>query len=311
MSTGEISNVDIAVCTWNREALLAQTLGSFANLIVPETIELQVLIVDNNSTDQTDQVIAKFQSSPFGSKHNVVSLYETRQGHTYSRNRAIASASGDLLLWTDDDVIVAPDWVDKYVRAANSNPGVSFWGSVIKPTFEKQVPAWIEQNWETLKGCFADRGLGDQHVEFSTSQLPYGANFAIRTAVQKQFPFDCDLGRRGDQVLGEDELDLMRRLLAEGHRGVWVPNAVVEHLIPPERATEKFVYEYFIGQGQALVAKGQPWHHDAKRLKREATVERLKYLAKRNLAASPVWVGHLIRSALAKGQFDAIEPKTR
>lgn len=306
MSTGEITNVEIAVCTWNRHDLLAQTLNSFANLGVPEKIQLRVLIVDNHSTDQTPHVIKDFQASQFGIRHSVVPLHETNQGHTFSRNRAVESANGDLLIWTDDDVIVAPDWISKYVRAANSNPKVAFWGSVIEPSFQNEMPTWIGQNWETLKGCFAHRDLGDQSLELTPSQLPYGANFAIRTHVQKKFLFDCELGRRGNEVVGEDELDLMRRLLAEGHRGIWVPGAVVQHLIPPERATEKFVYDYFVGQGRALVAKGQPWHNDVQRLKQESRREFIKYRAKRWFAASPVWVGHMIRSALAQGQFEAM-----
>jgi glycosyltransferase involved in cell wall biosynthesis len=306
MSTGEIRQVEIAVCTWNRQSLLAQTLTSFARLEIPDKIQLGFLIVDNNSTDKTAQVIREFQSSEFGQKHDVLALHEAKQGHTFSRNCAVESASGDLLLWTDDDVVVSADWVARYVNAANRSPDHAFWGSVIEPKFEADMPKWIEQNWEILKGCFAHRDLGDHAVEFSESRMPYGANFAIRTTVQKECPFDCDLGRRGEEVVGEDELDLMRRLLAQGYRGAWVPGAVVQHCIPPDRASEKFVYDYFVGQGRALVAKGEPWHSNVKRLKRESTLEQLKYRTKRRISPSPVWVGHLIRSALAQGQFDAI-----
>lgn len=306
MSTGEITQVEIAVCTWNRQALLSQTLQSFTRLDVPENIQLSVLIVDNNSTDQTTQVIEEFCDSAFGQDHNVVALHEKQQGHTFSRNRAVESASGDLLLWTDDDVVVSPDWVARYVRAANQGPEFTFWGSVIEPKFEGDVPNWIEQNWEILRGCFAHRDLGDQRLEFSATRLPYGANFAVRTEVQKEFQFDCELGRRGDQVVGEDELELMRRLLARGYRGAWVPGAVVQHFIPPDRASEKYVYDYFVGQGRALVAKDQPWHTNARRMKRESTLESLKYRTKRRISPSPVWVGHMIRSALAQGQFEAL-----
>ena len=77
--------------------------------------------------------------------------------------------------------------------------------------------------------------------------------------MQRANLFDPDLGRRADAVLGEDELELMRRLLAAGHQGRWVPGAVVEHLIPADRASAKYVYDYFVGQGRNLVLKGEGW----------------------------------------------------
>lgn len=306
MSTGEITNVDVAICTWNRSALLAQTFDSLSRVDVPPHVRLRVLIVDNNSTDRTPMLIQEFQNSPFGHKHEIVPLHEPRQGHTFSRNQAVKSANSDLMIWTDDDVIVATNWIAKYVHAANANPDVALWGSVIEPRFETPTPKWVSENWAILKGCFAHRDLGPQSVEFTACRLPYGANFAIRTEVQKQFLYDTELGRRGREVAGEDELDMMRRLLAAGHRGVWVPGAVVEHMIPAERATERYVYDYFAGQGRALVAREQPWHRNAKQMKRESVFEYLKYRAKRRFTKSTVWVSHLIRSALAQGQFESL-----
>lgn len=305
MSSQVITKVDIAICTWNRDALLAQTLDSVIKLRVPDSVSLSVLIVDNNSTDHTTSVVESFAAT-IGPRAMVVPLQEVNQGHTFSRNKAIDSVTGDLVLWTDDDVILATDWVERYVEAANSESDAVFWGSVIEPTFESGRPDWIQQNWDILRGCFAHRDLGDQPISLSANRLPYGANFAIRADIQKQFRYATELGRRGDQVLGEDELDLFRRLLSAGHSGNWVPGAVVEHIIPEDRATEKYVHDYFVGQGRALVAKDEPWHRDATRMKSEARAEYVKYKMKRPLANSKTWVSHLIRSALAQGQHEAL-----
>ena len=167
-------------------------------------------------------------------------------------------------------------------------------------------PKWIANNWDALSGCFATRDLGDEPLEFSADRLPYGANFAVRGEVQRANLFDPELGRRADAVLGEDELDLMRRLLAAGHRGQWVPGSVVEHLIPPERATTKYVYDYFVGQGRNLVLKGEGWGADADQLKREAMAEHRRFWWKRFYAGNQQWCSHLIRSALAMGQWQAM-----
>jgi glycosyltransferase involved in cell wall biosynthesis len=311
MSSHVITQADIAICTWNRDLLLAQTLDSLIKLRVPDCLSLTVLIVDNNSTDDTRNVIERFDAA-IGEKTSVVSLKEPSQGHTYCRNTAIESATGQLMLWTDDDVILAPDWLERYVAATEADSDAVFWGSVIEPIFQSGRPDWIEQNWVILKACFAHRDLGDQPVSFDPTRLPYGANFAIRTDAQREFRYATELGRRGDAVLGEDELDLFRRLLAAGYRGNWVPGAVVEHVIPPQRASEKYVYDYFVGQGRALVAKGEPWHVDVAKLKSESRAQYIKYKLKRPLADSKTWVSHMIRSALAQGQYEALtsEPST-
>ena len=305
MSTN-INKVDIAVCTWNRPRLLKQTLDSFSRLVIPESISLRILVVDNNSANPTANVIKKFLASDFAKAHTVVPLFETQQGHTYSRNCAIDSADSDLMIWTDDDVIVWPGWVSSYVEAANANPKVTFFGGSIEPEFVSRPPDWITDNWEILKGCFAEKKFDASSHELDESRLPFGANFAIRTSVQKEFQFNRELGRRGDKVLGEDELDLFRRLLAQGHRGQWVRGVALKHVIPEDRASEKYVYDYFVGQGQALVSKGMAWHADVDKLKAEAKSEHRSYKLKRFFSASNVWVSHMVRSALAQGQADAL-----
>ena len=307
----EIKTVDIAICTWNRADLLKRTLESVRKLSVPSDVRLSVVVVDNRSTDETQSVIDAFANSNFGKANQIVSAIENQQGHTFARNRAIQSCQGDLVVWTDDDVWVHIDWIEKYVNAARQQPSVAFWGGKIEPQFLESKPKWIEDNWDALSGCFAARDLGDDPVNFSADQLPYGANFAVRGEVQRANLFDPELGRRADAVLGEDELDLMRRLLAAGHSGQWVPDAVVSHMIPRDRATTKYVYDYFVGQGRNLVTKGEGWGTDADQLKREAKAEYRRFWWKRFYTGNQQWCSHLIRSALAMGQWQAMVDSAR
>jgi glycosyltransferase involved in cell wall biosynthesis len=301
--------IDIAICTWNRAKLLGETLRSFANVNIPPGVFVRTLVVNNNSTDDTVQVvndlIAEFNRRENSKQFSIALFTEPQQGHTFSRNRAIAMADSDLMLWTDDDVIVGPNWLGAYLVAAE-NREFAFWGGKVFPRFDPDKPDWIAENWENLKGCFAARDLGDQPLALTADRLPYGANFAIRTSVQKQFPFNTELGRRKNILLGEDELDLFRRLLAAGYRGAWVPESRLEHVISAERASENYVREYFIGQGRALVARGEPWSRSRRKLFWQAVYEFAAYRFTRHWAKSPAWVAHLIRSGLAEGQYLAI-----
>jgi len=95
-------------------------------------------------------------------------------------------------------------------------------------------------------------------------------------------------------------------LLDQGMRGQWVPEAGLTHVIPNSRANEKYVFDYFVGQGRALVAKGNPWHEDRELLIKEAKSEHQKYKLKRLISGPKVWVSHMLRSALAQGQAECL-----
>ncbi|MDB4333776.1 glycosyltransferase family 2 protein [bacterium] len=305
MSRRVVRHVDIAICTWNRCEMLAKALTSLCRMRIPAGVTANVIVVDNNSTDGTSGFLEQFASA-VGEEVSVKILKESQQGHTVCRNRAIESATGDLMLWTDDDIIASEDWLERYLEFVNNDLDSSFWGSVIEPEFPAGMPTWISENWNELKGCFADRNLGLEPLRFHTDRLPYGANFAILTEIQKQYPFDLLLGRRGDAVMGEDEFDLFRRLLDDGHSGTWIPQAKIWHQIPASRSSQKYVYDYFVGQGRALVANNKGWNQEVGELKTESHSEFRKYKLKRIFSKSNVWVSHMIRSGLARGQWEAI-----
>lgn len=300
---GPIEKIDIAICTWNRAQLLEKTIGSLKRLIVPYQVKLRVIVVDNGSTDGTKQVLDSFTSDKeFSKRHSVLILTESQQGHTHARNKAIENLDSDLLIWTDDDVLVDAFLVQNYVEFANENSDVAFFGGKIEPDFEITPEPWITENWDKLKGCFAARDLGEESVTFSKERLPYGANFAIRTDVQKCLLFDVELGRRGQQVHGEDELEMMRRVIDAGFEGSWVPGATVQHFIDRSRMTELYVREYFLGQGRALVAKGEAWSDSERSLKWRSLRKFIAYRFKRQFAPSEQWVSLMLESSLAAGQ---------
>jgi len=296
-----IQSVDIAICTWNRSALLAQTLESLAKLRIPSGIHWRVLVVDNRSTDDTQDTLEAYaEALP------LVILSEPEQGHTHARNRAIKASTAELILWTDDDVIVEPSWLEAYLSAAIRDSDLDFWGGKIEPFFPEGRSPWISENWTQLAGCFAARDLGEQPIELTAESLPYGANFAVRGDVQRKNLFNPDLGRRGGEVVGEDELEFLRRLLAKGHRGRWVPQSRLQHVIPAERASTEYAFDYFVGQGAMLVAKGTPWSKSRWKLRWQYLWHQFNSETGRWFRPSPAWFAHLARAGLALGQWQAL-----
>lgn len=87
--------ITVAVCTWNRARLRDQTLAAMRQLQVPAGVEWELLVVNNNCTDATDDVIERH------STHLPIRrLFEVKQGHSHARNRAVAEATGELIVWT-------------------------------------------------------------------------------------------------------------------------------------------------------------------------------------------------------------------
>ncbi len=238
-------HVTVAICTWNRARLLTQTLTRMRDLRLPDGTTWELLIVNNNCTDDTDAVIARHSDSL-----PLRRLHEPAQGLSNARNCAVAAAQGDLLLWTDDDVLVDPDWITEYVTAVNRFPQAGYFGGTVDPWFAYDPPRWVLTNLDRLDGPFALRRLGPEVRPLTRTEQVFGANMAFRTRLMKDFRFNASLGRIGKEMLSGEETELVTRLQAAGWSGVWVGSARVRHYIPAERLTSAYVWKFFHGIGR-------------------------------------------------------------
>lgn len=254
--TTELTNtmlITVAICTWNRAALLDQTLAEMRNLSVPEGVDWELLVVNNKCTDATDETIAKYsQSLP------IRRLYEPEAGVSNARNCAVREARGEYIMWTDDDVLVAPNWMTAYVAAFHAFPDAAIFGGDIKPWFEGDSPAWLTDNWQVVKNAYATRDFGNSTAPITKFTIPYGANCAIRTSEQRRYIFDPALGNNGSRWLRCEETNLILRMLEDGVPGRWVPDAPVRHYIPRERQTLAYLRQYYYGLGQSTALVDPP-----------------------------------------------------
>jgi glucosyl-dolichyl phosphate glucuronosyltransferase len=236
--------VAAAICTWNRAPLLDKTLRQMRTLRIPAGIEWELLIVNNNCTDDTDRVIDEH------SPHLPIRrLFEEKMGLSNARNRAVTATRGELLLWTDDDVLVDSCWLAEYVSAANRWPAASVFGGKILPWFEAPPPRWLADNLPLLGRYFALRDLGDREIVLD-GELPFGANMAFRTRVLRDYVFDANLGRVGTAMISGEDVQVMRRMQAAGHCVVWVPSASVKHFLPQSRMTFDYMKKLLYCSGR-------------------------------------------------------------
>jgi len=239
--------VTVAICTWNREELLDVTLSSLANLQIPSGVTWKVIVADNNSSDGTAEVVASHRN-----RLPIRRLFVRPQGKSHALNAVIECLEGDLVIWADDDVLIDNRWLASYVQAAQRHPEIGFFGGRINARFLEEEPVWLRPAWSTVCGIYAALDHGDEPFLLDENRLLYGANWAVRVPLHKKYRYDHNLGRCGELLLSGEETDVMRRMLADGHFGMWRPECSVDHLITPERMGIDAIYRYFFGYAESF-----------------------------------------------------------
>jgi len=301
-------DVSIVICTWNRAALLADTLEVLSRIRVPSGVEWECLIVNNGCTDTTNDVIASFaQSMPLRG------LFEPTPGLSRARNHAVREARGDLILFTDDDIHVDREWMAAYIAAAARWPQASYLGGVIEPRYQSEPPAFVIANRKLLHGMLAWHDFGSMERVFREHEEPWGGNMAIRRAVFAHFSFDENLGHRhDDRVMGEESA-LFNSLAASKHQGVWIPAARVKHLVAAKILSAEGIRRHFHSDGRTRVRMGD--RHRTRILKFPHWMSRaLCRVVNRRIdhlraSESSAWVPLLARCAMWEGMLDESEPR--
>lgn len=238
-------DITVAICTWNRADLLDQTLAEMRKLRIPDGVAWELLVVNNNCTDHTDQVIDRHLNDL-----PLRRLFEAKQGHSHARNCAIDAACGELLVWTDDDVLVHEDWLEEYANAWAAFPEAGFFGGPIDPWFESEPPSWMMRHWKEVHGIFVIRDYGPEVRAILEEETPAGANMAFPTHIMKERCFDVRLGRFGATLTGGDDSMYIEELRRRNYQGVWVGTARVRHFLPRQRLTRRFVADWYKGAGR-------------------------------------------------------------
>jgi glycosyltransferase involved in cell wall biosynthesis len=223
----------IAICTWNRSEALAVTLDHLTRLRIPAGVEWELLVVNNNCTDDTDEVCRRFEG-----RLPLRLLHETRPGKSFALNLAISESRGTYILWTDDDVIIDPEWMAILLAAFEREHADWVFGTS-EPEFPGPRPSWYDARF---RGYFAALDYGpNPFVVTDPEQSFYGLNCAgTRGAHVALGGFRSEFGPRGvGGGVGEDT-DIFRRSLQARMKIVYEPRARVRHMIAPARLTKQF-----------------------------------------------------------------------
>jgi glucosyl-dolichyl phosphate glucuronosyltransferase len=240
--------ISVIICTANRSQRLLKTLKSIATSSLPESVEWEVLIVDNNSSDATRQLSEEF--CRYNSTHFRY-VFEPKSGKSHALNRGIVEATGDVLAFTDDDVTVETTWI----RNLTANLEGGKWAGAAGRTFPEQpfeLPNWLSPK---RPHALAPLALFDPPLDAGPLKIsPYGNNMAFHKSVfERHGGFRIDLGPglgSGVPQKSEDS-EFGNRLLAAGEQLRYEPSAIVYHAIPTTRVQKSYFLDWWFDKARA------------------------------------------------------------
>jgi CelD/BcsL family acetyltransferase involved in cellulose biosynthesis/GT2 family glycosyltransferase len=244
--------LSVIVPTFNRARALGETLESLINQQVEPPYE--IIVVDNNSTDDTRAVVEAFaQKAP----NKVRYVFETQQGSSAARNAGIAAARGDILAFVDDDVVAHPDWLSELSATYATHPDAWCVGGKVTLSLPKVLPPWFDPSSNVMVCYLSYQDFGEGVVRVDYPLALSTANFSVRREVLARIGvFDTTLGRFDVGLLCGEDVDLCWRIQQAGGHVYFNSRAAVTHLIPETRVTKGFFREraYWEGRTDALLA---------------------------------------------------------
>jgi len=250
----------VILCTYNRCQSLAKALESVAASRFPEPAEWEVLVVDNNSSDRTRQVVEEFcRRYPGRFRY----LFEPRQGKSHALNSGIREARQEVLAFLDDDVEVDPDWLCNLTAALTHNEWAGAGGRILPEA------GFVPPQWMDTKGRYALAPLAIFDLGPNASELreaPFGTNMAFRREMfLKHGGFRTDLGPQPGSEIRNEDAEFGYRLLERGERFWYEPSAVVYHSVPANRVQKDYFLAWWFDKARADlrqhgIPQGTKWY---------------------------------------------------
>jgi glycosyltransferase involved in cell wall biosynthesis len=278
-----VHSLTVVICTYNRADLLKETLTAVRACAEPLDCDVQIVVVDNNSTDHTPRVIREAQAT---AGYPIVSITEPRQGKSYALNTALEQSRGEVVALTDDDVLPATDWLVRIVRAFRSDSLVFLFGKVLPRWGALPPPELLLRKARDIWGPLALIDYGDEPTRYTTARfrklrLPIGANLAIRRdALERVGGWRTDLGRVDNSLVCGEDRELCVRLFRSGlYEGLYDPQLTVHHFVPASRLSRRYFRRWYFWHGRTLARMVDDFYIDLdlRRVPHVARVPRFIY----------------------------------
>lgn len=243
--------VSVVICSYNRAAYIGGALDSLYQQTA-KLADFEVIVVDNNSTDGTDQVFEKWRAAhPDGSFYYTT---ETQQGASFARNKGAQLAKGAWLCFMDDDAIATPEYIQNILRHTQEHPDVLGFGGKIIPKYIPAEPKWMSYYVSSLVGNFDYAPIA---CAFENGKYPLESNMIMKkSAFDLVGGFNTAIpGVVGTLRIGGEGKELFYKIIALGEKIYYDPSLLVYHVVEVEKLTPAYMYRVASGIGRGERAR--------------------------------------------------------
>jgi len=239
-------DLSIVFATRDRATQLRQTLAAY-EVLDTHDLSWEIVVIDNDSRDDTATVLqAASTYLP------LVTLHVAAGGQNRARNAALGCLRGDLVIFTDDDVIPDAQCLNAYTAAAARWPHDVIFGARIDPAFPAGTPDWMRSDAFDF-GTTAFARYAPRSDEGPVKTHPYGPSFALRRCALPGHYFPENLGPQSGGYAMGGEAAFLSQIAAAGHRYIHVPTARVQHVVRPEQIGKDWLLQRAQNKGRGQV----------------------------------------------------------
>jgi glucosyl-dolichyl phosphate glucuronosyltransferase len=251
--SSSVRHLTVLICTYNRAADLRKAVHSAVGQQGLESGAYEVIVVDNNSTDGTRDVVAGF-GPPTGVELRY--YFEQRQGKSHALNTGLSNAAGAIVSIIDDDQIMPPNYAAELLRLFGEHPEASFIGGKVLPVWESEPPTWLtSERWSPI----GMSDYGDEPFLVNAKRPVCLLTCAFRLAdLNAVGGFRTELGVTGSAMGSTEDAELLERLWSSGRPGRYEPSLVLRHLAPARRLTQSYYRRWHRGHGRYSALRREP-----------------------------------------------------
>jgi len=248
MIKDNLNKITIAICTHNRGKILCESVQKIIDTCCIKDF-VEILIVDNASTDDTARAIQQIINYGLGKNVTISTCHEEKLGLSNARNRAIAECKTSIIAFIDDDAYIDSTWCDAiYQEFSENNDAVGCGGPVIA-VYEVPRPEWLSNR---LMWAYSVGDHGNKDRDYKYPEHPLGVNMAFNLSNLNGLRFNESLGRKGESLVSWEESDFFKNLNNKRAKVKYSCKAIVYHIIPANRLTRDWLCRRHIAEGISI-----------------------------------------------------------
>jgi len=236
--------ITLVVPTFNRANYLKKSIPCFLEQSLADNL-YEIIVVDNNSNDDTQDVVHRELAA---AKCSWSYIFEAQQGLHFARNTGIVNATGDIIVFGDDDIIASRQWLEAILTEFNRDENIGIIGGKILPLWDKQPDKWIyDYGTEKIHPLFAYLDYGDKTLILEKEYV-FGCNFAIRKdlAIEIGGSYPDTFPKQLKHLSGTGESAMVDNVRKLNYQVVYLPQALVYHVVEISRVN----LEYFVDRNE-------------------------------------------------------------